>query len=71
MEVSGFHIVQAIASRLIDPKRVVLRDAKSNCAILLDNNNRKSIARMHFNGVTAKYLGVFVGKVKPNTSFLT
>jgi hypothetical protein len=61
-EVSGFHIVQAIASKLVDPKRVVIRDAKSYCAILLDDNNRKTIARMHFNGLTTKYVGMFVGK---------
>lgn len=61
-EISGFHIVQAIASKLVDPKRVTIRDAKSYCAILLDDNNRKTIARMHFNGITAKYLGTFAGK---------
>ncbi|UUL81643.1 type I restriction endonuclease [Sphingomonas qomolangmaensis] len=61
-EISGFHIVQAIASKLIDPKRVGIRDAKSYCAILLDDNNRKTIARMHFNGLTTKYFGTFVGK---------
>jgi hypothetical protein len=61
-EVSGFHIVQAIASRLVDPKRIVLRDAKSYCAILLDNNNRKTVARMHFNGITTKYFGTFTDK---------
>lgn len=61
-EISGFHIIQAIASRLIDPKRVIIRDAKSYCAILLDNNNRKTIARMHSNGITTKYLGTFTGK---------
>jgi len=61
-EISGFHIIQAIASRLIDPKRVIIRDAKSYCAILLDDNNRKTIARMHFNGITTKYLGTFTGK---------
>ncbi|WP_421737118.1 type I restriction endonuclease [Caulobacter sp.] len=61
-EFSGFHIVQAIASRLVHPKRVVMRDAKSYCAILLDDNNRKSIARMHFNGITTKYFGTFSGK---------
>ena len=61
-EISGFHIVQAIASKFVDPKRVIIRDAKSYCAILLDDNNRKTIARMHFNGITAKYLGTFVGK---------
>ena len=61
-ETSGFHIIQAIASRLVDPKRIILRDAKSYCAILLDDNNRKTIARMHFNGLTTKYLGTFEGK---------
>lgn len=61
-EISGFHIVQAIGSRLIDPKRIVMRDAKSYCAILLDDNNRKTLARLHFNGVTTKYLGTFQGK---------
>jgi hypothetical protein len=61
-EVAGFHIVQAIASRLVSPKRIIMRDAKSYCAILLDDNNRKTIARMHFNGLTTKYFGTFSGK---------
>lgn len=61
-ELSGFHIVQAIASKLVHPKRIVIRDAKSYCAILLDDNNRKSVARLHFNGITTKYFGVFSGK---------
>lgn len=63
-EVSGFRIVQAIASRLVDPKRIVMRDAKSYCAILLDDNNRKSLARLHFNGLTTKYLGTFEGQAE-------
>lgn len=61
-EISGYRIVQAIASKLVDPRRIVMRDAKSYCAILLDDNNRKSIARLHFNGLTTKYLGTFSGK---------
>jgi len=61
-EISGFHIVQAIASRLVDPKRIVIRDAKSYCAILLDDNNRKAIVRLHFNRKSAKYLGTFSGR---------
>ncbi|WP_374471047.1 type I restriction endonuclease [Phenylobacterium sp.] len=61
-EVSGFHIVQAIAAKWVNPKRVIMRDAKSYCAILLDDNNRKSIARLHFNGLTTKYFGTFVAK---------
>lgn len=61
-EISGFHIIQAIASKLVDPKRIIIRDAKSYCAILLDDNNRKTIVRMHFNGITTKYIGTFSGK---------
>jgi hypothetical protein len=61
-EVDGFNIVRAIASRLIDPKRIIMRDAKSYCAILLDDNNRKTVARLHFNSPTARYLGTFNGK---------
>jgi hypothetical protein len=63
-EISGFRIVQAIVAQLVDPKRIGMRDAKSYCAILLDDNNRKSVARMHFNGITTKYLGTFVGKTE-------
>ncbi|PIB96430.1 type I restriction endonuclease [Caulobacter sp. X] len=61
-EISGFHIVQAIAAKHVHPKRIVMRDAKSYCAILLDDNNRKSIARLHFNSATTKYFGTFTGK---------
>ncbi|WP_174279875.1 type I restriction endonuclease [Sphingomonas bacterium] len=63
-EISGFRIVQAIAARHVDPKRVVIRDSKSYCAILLDDNNRKSLARLHFNSPTTRYIGVFTGKVE-------
>lgn len=63
-EVSGFRIVQAIASKLVDPKRIHMRDAKSYCAVLLDDNNRKSLARLHFNGITTKYVGTFEGQTE-------
>lgn len=61
-ELSGFHIVQAIASKIVKPRRIAMRDAQSYCAILLDDNNRKTIARLHFNGVTKKYVGTFAEK---------
>jgi hypothetical protein len=61
-EIAGFNIVRAIGSKIIDPRRIVMRDAKSYCAILLDDNNRKPIVRLHFNSPTARYLGTFVGK---------
>ncbi len=61
-EIDGFNIIRAIASRMIDPGRIVMRDARSYCAILLDNSNRKTVARLHFNSATARYLGAFTGK---------
>jgi hypothetical protein len=61
-EISGFRIVQAICAKFVHPKRIVMRDAKSYCAILLDDNNRKSIARLHFNSPTTRHFGTFAGK---------
>jgi predicted type IV restriction endonuclease len=61
-ELAGWRIVQAIAAKLVKPDRIVTRDQKSYCAILLDDNNRKSVVRLHFNGITAKYLGTFIHK---------
>ena len=63
-EISGFRIVQAIAARHVDPNRVVIRDSLSYCAVLLDDNNRKPIARLHFNSPTTRYVGTFVGKTE-------
>ena len=56
-ELEAFYIVRAIAREIIDVKRVVIRDKKSYCGILLDDNNRKPICRLHFN-TAQKYLGV-------------
>lgn len=67
-EVAGFNIIRAIAARVVDPKRVVMRDAKSYCAVLLDDNNRKTIARLHFNSPTARYLGTFTAKEEKRES---
>ena len=39
-----------------------MRDAKSYCAVLLDDNNRRTIVRLHFNSPTARHLGLFSGK---------
>ncbi|MGC3995393.1 MAG: type I restriction enzyme HsdR N-terminal domain-containing protein [Propionicimonas sp.] len=57
-EVDGFNIVRAIVVSDVDYARVVARDTKSYCGILLDDNNRKPLCRLHFNR-TQKYLGLF------------
>lgn len=57
-EVEGLFAVKAILRDLVEPNRVTPRDVRSYFGILLDNNNRKPICRLWFNGNT-KYLGVF------------
>ena len=57
-ELEGYRIVQAIVCSEVFVNRVIGRDSKTYFAILLDNNNRKPIARLWFNR-KQKYLGVF------------
>ena len=58
-ELEGFHIVRAIVRGIVSTKRVVMRDAQSYCAILLDDNNRKPICRLRFNNGDKLRLGLF------------
>lgn len=58
-ELEGFHIVRSIVRELVSTRRVVMRDAQSYCAILLDDNNRKPICRLRFNNVQKLRIGLF------------
>jgi hypothetical protein len=62
-EYEGYYIVKAILSEVTDPVNVVMRDAKSYCAILYDDNNRKPICRFYFDG-KQKFIGVFDNETK-------
>lgn len=57
-ELEGFHIVKSIVRTVVDSKRIAQRDTQSYFGVLLDDNNRKPIARLHFNR-SQKYLGIF------------
>jgi len=57
-ELEGYYIVKSLLRDLVDPKRIVHRDTQSYMGILLDDNNRKPLARLHFNR-QQKYLGIF------------
>jgi hypothetical protein len=57
-ELQGFMIVRAIAAEVAPVERVVSRDAQSYFAILFDDNNRKPVARLHFDG-KQKFVTVF------------
>ena len=58
-EREGFMIVRAIAAKIVPVNRITLRDAKSYCAILMDDNNRRPVCRLYFNSATTKTLGLF------------
>jgi hypothetical protein len=54
-ELEGFMIVKTILRQKISLKRIAYRDAQSYFAILLDDNNRKTICRLYLEG-SKKYL---------------
>jgi hypothetical protein len=58
-EIEGFHIVRAILRGLVNSRRIVMRDAQSYCAVLLDDNNRKPVCRLRFNNRQTLQLGIF------------
>ena len=53
-EWQAYYAVTAILSTEVEPKRIVMRDAKSLCAIVLDNTNRQPICRLYFNKAQKK-----------------
>lgn len=57
-EREGYYIVKSILREVVDPDRIAVRDTMSYMGVLLDDNNRKPICRLHFNR-TQKYLGLF------------
>ena len=56
-EIEGYNVVKAILRDMVDAKRIVMRDQKSFCAVLLDDNNRKNICRLWFNSAE-KQVGI-------------
>lgn len=57
-EIEGFQIVRAIACSEVPPSRIAQRDTKTYFGVLLDDNNRRPIARLWFN-TSQKYIGLF------------
>ncbi|BBE20668.1 prophage Lp2 protein 6 [Aquipluma nitroreducens] len=56
-ELEGFMIVKTILRQKLSVSRISHRDAQSYFAILLDDNNRKTICRLYLNG-SKKYLAI-------------
>jgi hypothetical protein len=57
-ELEAFRIIVAILRRKLPVNRIVYRDTQSYFGILLDDNNRKPLCRLHLNG-GKKYIGLF------------
>lgn len=57
-EIEGFQIVKAILREILPADRIYFRDTQSYFGILLDDNNRKPLARLHFNSAN-KYIEMF------------
>ncbi|WP_019601024.1 type I restriction endonuclease [Teredinibacter turnerae] len=60
-EIEGFNIVKAIVRQKVSVERIVPRDTQSYFGVLLDDNNRRPICRLHFNA-KQKYIGLFDDK---------
>ena len=57
-EMDAFRIIVAILRRKVSISRIAQRDTQSYFGVLLDDNNRKPLCRLHLNG-GKKYIGLF------------
>lgn len=57
-EIEASQIIKAILRELLPASRIAFRDTQSYFGILLDDNNRKPICRLHFNS-SNKYIELF------------
>lgn len=57
-EWEGYYIIKTILHDTVDIDKIYIRDKISYCGILLDDNNRKPICRLHFNS-SQKYISLF------------
>jgi hypothetical protein len=57
-EKEGFMIVKTILRQKTKADRIVYRDAQSYFAVLLDDNNRRTICRLYLNG-SKRFIGTF------------
>lgn len=62
IEIAGYVTIKSLVREVMSPRRVIMRDARSYCSVLLDNNNRKPICRMYFNNPERLRLGFFADK---------
>lgn len=69
-ELEAYMIVKSILRQRIPASRIYYRDAQSYFAILLDDNNRKSLCRLYLNSAK-KFIGTFDEQKKEVKNELT
>lgn len=69
-ELEAYMIVKSILRQRIPASRIYYRDAQSYFAILLDDNNRKSLCRLYLNS-SKKFIGIFDEQKKETKNELT
>lgn len=67
-EKEAYLMVRGILREFVSIDRIFFRDNQSYFTVLIDNNNRRQVCRLHFNG-TKKYLGIFVPEEKDFRKF--
>lgn len=70
-ELEAFMIIKTILRQKFDVKRIVYRDAQSYFAVLLDDNNRKPICRLYFNGAKKYFVVLDENKKEIKTEILS
>lgn len=58
-ELEAYYILRSIISEITDSERVTLRDRKSYCGVLLDNNQNYPINRLYFNNINKLAISFF------------
>lgn len=58
-EYEGYYIVKSILSKTIASDRIFMKDVKSYCNVLLDNNSSYPIVRLYFNNLHNLRIGIF------------
>lgn len=56
-EKEALFVIKSILRKEVDSKKISLRDAQTYCAVLYDDNNRKGICRLNFDG-RKKYIEI-------------
>lgn len=58
-EYEGYYIIKSIAAKVVEPDRIFIRDFKSYCTVILDDNNHYPLARMYFDNTDNMKIALF------------